>query len=98
MISGAEWIRDYEQLMTPARVRELASSVTVDLFRWFQQRAVCDGVFVNVSRDYAPALAGLGEYCRRHSIPYAEAAGSMGLRLAQMKAWLVGGGRDVGRW
>lgn len=39
----------------------------------------------------APALAGLGEYCGRHSIPYAEATGSMGLRLAQMKAWLVGG-------
>ena len=39
----------------------------------------------------APALAGLGEYCGRHSIPYAEATGSMGLRLAQMKAGVVGG-------
>ena len=90
LIGEMEWIRDYDQRMTPARAAELASSVSLDLYVWFQKHPVCDGVFVNVGRDYAPALAGLGDYCGRHSIPYAEAAGGMGQRLVQMKAWLRG--------
>lgn len=88
LLSGGEWIRDYEQRMTQARAKELASAVTTELLKWFWQHVECDGVFVNVGRDYAPALRGLGDYCRLHDIPYAEAAGGMGLRLAMMKAWL----------
>lgn len=84
------WIRDYDQRMNPKRAAVLAPSVSLDLYTWFRQHPICDGVFVNVGRDYAPTLAGLGDYCRRHDIPYAEAAGSMGQRLAMMKAWLVG--------
>lgn len=88
LLSEVEWIHDYDRCMTPRRAAELASSVTADLFKWFQRHRICDGVFVNAGRDYAPTLAGLGDYCRRHDIPYAEAAGGMGLRLAMMKAWL----------
>ena len=90
LISGAEWIYDYDQRVTPARAKELTSAVTTELLRWFWLRVECGGVFVNVGRDYSLALAGLGDYCRRHSIPYVEAAGGIGQRLAQMKAWLVG--------
>lgn len=88
LISGSEWIRDYDQRMTLTRAKELASAVTTEMLRWFLGHPECGGVFVNVGRDYAAALRGLGNYCRLHDIPYAEAAGGMGQRLAQMKAWL----------
>lgn len=90
LINGAEWIHDYDQRMTPRRAVESASSVSIDLYGWFQKHPGCDEVFVNVGRAYAPALTGLGDYCRRHNIPYVEAAGGIGQRLTQMRAWLAG--------
>lgn len=87
----AEWmIADYDQVMTPARVAELAGTVSVDLWRWMGRHPECSDVFVNAGKSYAPALAGFDEWCLRQGIIVTQAAGGIGQRLAQTKAWLEG--------
>ena len=80
-------IGDYDQRMTPARAAELAGPTSVQLWRWVGQND-CFDVFVNVGRGYAPALAGFDEWCLQHGIIHTAAAGGIGERLAQTRAWL----------
>ena len=84
-------IYDYDQRMTPARAAELAGEVTLALWRWLGQRPACQDVFVNVGQSYAPALAGFEDWCLRHGIVVTQAAGGVGERLVQTRAWLEGG-------
>lgn len=85
----ADWmIHDYNQVMTPARAAELAGTVTVELWRWVGQHETLTDAFVNVGQGYAPAIAGFDEWCLRRGIVVTRAAGGIGERLAQTKAWL----------
>lgn len=87
----AEWmIHDYDHVMTPARASELAGTVSVELWRWEGLHEECDDVFVNVGQSYAAAIAGFDEWCLRRGIVVTQAAGGIGERLAQTKAWLEG--------
>ena len=89
LIDEGWMIHDYDQVMTPARAAELASSVSLTLWRWLGQND-CSDVFVNVGRGYAPALAGFDEWCLQHGIIVTQAAGGIGERLTQTRAWLEG--------
>ena len=84
-------IDDYDQRMTPARAAELAGPTSVTLWRWLGQHPECADVFVNVGKSYAPALAGFDDWCLQHGVIVTAAAGGMGERLAQTRAWLEGG-------
>jgi hypothetical protein len=85
----ADWmIRDYDQVMTPARAAELAGSVSVELWRWVGRHEDCTDAFVNLGQAYMAAIAGFDEWCLRRGIIVTRAAGGIGERLAQTKAWL----------
>lgn len=88
-------IGDYDQRMTPARAAELAGEVTLTLWRWLGQRPACQDVFVNVGQGYAPALDGFDDWCLRQGIVVTQAAGGVGERLAQTRAWLEKNGRTA---
>lgn len=88
LIPDGWMIPDYDQCMTPARAAELAGEVTLALWRWLGQRPACQDVFVNLGQSYAPALAGFDDWCLRHGIVVTHAAGGIGERLAQTRAWL----------
>lgn len=87
LIGAGARLATYDQRMTPARALELQSEVTQTLFAMIQNLRI-DNVFVNVGRDYAPALAEFAPWCRRHDITCTEAAGGIGQRLAQLRTWL----------
>lgn len=89
MIPEYWMIDDYDQRITPARAAELAGATSVTLWRWLGQND-CSDVFVNVGRGYAPALAGFDEWCLQHGIIVTQAAGGIGERLTQTRAWLEG--------
>lgn len=93
LIPDGWMIPDYDQAMTPARASELAGEVTLALWRWLGQRPACQDVFVNVGQGYAPALAGFDDWCLRQGIVVTQAAGGVGERLAQTRAWLEKNGR-----
>lgn len=93
LIDEGWMIHDYDQVMTPARAAELAGTTSVTLWRWLGQHAECVDVFVNVGQGYAPALAGFDDWCLRQGIIVTNAAGGIGERLAQTKAWLEKNGR-----
>lgn len=88
LIPDGWMIGDYDQVMTPARAAELAGSVTLELWRWLGRHPECMDVFVNLGQGYAPALAGFDDWCLRHGVIVTQAAGGIGERLAQTRAWL----------
>ena len=90
LIPDGWMIDDYDQVMTPARAAELAGPTSLALWRWLGQND-CSDVFVNVGQSYAPALAGFDDWCLRQGIIHTAAAGGIGERLAQTRAWLEGG-------
>lgn len=81
-------IRDYDRHMTVMRAQELAPIITGELLAWFLRHPDCQSVFVNLGRSYLPAIAGLLEWCAHHEIPCTLAAGRIGQRTAQLRAWL----------
>lgn len=87
LIPDGWMIGDYDQVMTPARAAELASSVSLTLWRWLGQHE-CVDVFVNLGQGYAPALAGFEDWCTVRGIIVTQAAGGIGERLVQTKRWL----------
>ena len=91
LIPDGWMIPDYDQCMTPARAAELAGTVSLALWRWFGLHSDCHDVFVNVGQAYAPALAGLDDWCMARGIIVTNAGGGIGERLAQTRAWLGGG-------
>lgn len=88
LIPAGWMIRDYDQVMTPARAAEIAGSVSVTLWRWVGQHEECTDVHINLGQGYMPAIAGFDEWCLRRGIVVTRAAGGIGQRLAQTKAWL----------
>lgn len=93
LIPDGWMIGDYDQVMTPARASELAGATSVTLWRWLGRHPECVDVLVNVGQGYAPALAGFDDWCLRQGIIVTNAAGGIGERLAQTKAWLEKNGR-----
>lgn len=79
-------IHYYEQRMTPERARELKPEVTEALKACIQQERYRE-VYVDLGRDYLPAVEGLEELFKDSSLTYAE--GRIGERLAQLRCWLV---------
>jgi predicted dehydrogenase len=87
LIPDGWMIPDYDQVMTPARAAELASSVSLTLWRWLGQHE-CVDVFVNLGQGYTPALAGFEDWCTVRGIIVTQAARGIGERLVQTKRWL----------
>lgn len=95
LISELEEIEDYDQVMTPARAAELVGPVSAHLRWWLRQHPECKDVFVNVGSAYRSVLVAvlvdLTEHCRKNGIHVTMASGGIGMRCAEMKAWLGDG-------
>jgi hypothetical protein len=82
LITAGTLIPNYDQRMTKLRAAELATSVSAALLARLQEKSY-ERVFVNLGKDYEPAIAGV-ELLKQARW----ASGSIGKRARQMKQWL----------
>lgn len=85
LISSDNLISYYDQIMTPKRVEELAMEIMVKLERIFRNENY-DEVFINLGKNYLPALDGSKKILDEHNVNWAN--GQIGERLHQLKTWL----------
>lgn len=85
LISSDNLISYYDQIMTPKRAEELASKIMMKLERIFTNENY-DEVFINLGKNYLPALDGAKKILDEHNVNWAN--GQIGERLHQLKNWL----------
>lgn len=77
-------IDDYDLQMTPSRARELKPEIMDELQKVTSGQPYAE-VFVNLGKDYLPAISGLEELV---SCPVVYARGRIGEKMSAMKHWL----------
>jgi len=86
LIAGSTGIEDYDLRLTPDRAAALSSIVAQRL-----DEQVCSAnylqIFINLGKDYMPALAGCISLSRAE-LQLIYARGGIGEKMAQMKEWL----------
>lgn len=86
LIEATTPIAYYERRMTRERAQELQAQVLQRLQAYAQQITYRE-VYVDLGRDYRPAIGDLRQIFKGSSLIYAQ--GQIGERLAQLKQWLV---------
>lgn len=86
-------IPSYDRRMTAQRASELATSVSSNLFRWFDDAPwltePAEQLLVNLGRDYIPALAGY-DGTAQAALSEQRLRASQGARLSLLRDWLYG--------
>jgi hypothetical protein len=86
LIEASTPIANYDQRMTAQRAKVLQEQVKQKLQSYVQNNN-CQKVYIDVGRDYLPAIGDLRPLFLQASITYAH--GQIGERLAQLKQWLT---------
>jgi hypothetical protein len=84
LIDATTLIENYDQRLDEPTARQMNRTVLKALARLAKPASA----FVNLGKDYLPAIEGLDGLFDRQKIAYAE--GSIGLKMARMKKWLLG--------
>jgi hypothetical protein len=84
-------IEDYDVRMTPQRARELHPRVMDGLQNLLSEKSYGE-LFVNMGKDYLPAIEGLENLV---SCPVIYAPGRIGEKMSAMKQWLFHVARQV---
>ncbi len=82
LIDATTLIEPYEQRLTPDRARRINRETLTRL----GELPVPATVFVNLGKDYLPAIAGFEEVFSKSKITYAK--GAIGMKMQGMKRWL----------
>jgi hypothetical protein len=82
LIDASKFIDTYDQRLDEGTARKMNRKV----LRLLNRFGKASSVFINLGKDYLPAIEGINRLFRRHRITYAE--GGIGLKMAQMKQWL----------
>lgn len=97
LISEYTAIEDYDQKMTPARALELQSEVSRALDSLLQEKNY-QNIFINMGMTYTASLDHSSEIQQaRQNHKLQEAAGGIGERLQQTKAWLIQAAKNENR-
>lgn len=82
LIDATDLIETYDQRLDEATARKMNRKVLKSLVRFGKPSSV----FVNLGKDYLPAINGIDRLFKKQRIVYAE--GGIGLKMAHMKRWL----------
>jgi len=94
LIDAIDRIETYDQRLDKATAR----GKNTDVLKALKRTGKFASVFINLGKDYLPAVEGIDCLFGANSIVYAD--GGIGLRMRQMKEWLYGiinGSREVRR-
>jgi len=84
LIDATDLIETYDQRLDKATAGQMSRKVLNSLARFGRPASV----FVNLGKDYLPAIEGIDRLFQKERIIRAE--GGIGLKMAQMKRWLLG--------
>lgn len=82
LIDATDPIEHYDQRLDEATARQINRNVLKSLVRFGKPSSV----FVNLGKDYLPAIEGIDRLFQKQRVVRAE--GGIGLKMAQMKRWL----------
>ena len=82
LIDATDLIESYDQRLDEATARQINGKVLKSLIGFGKPSSV----FVNLGKDYLPAIEGIDRLFQKQRIVHAE--GGIGLKMAQMKRWL----------
>ncbi len=84
LIDATTQIESYEQRLDKQRAKDITSSVIMKL----SKLSAPESVFVNLGKDYLPAISGIEDIYPGSDVKYAD--GPIGRKMQSMRCWLNG--------
>lgn len=91
-LGSSELIEYYDVRMTKDRAEELNPTI-LQKFKSFLSDKRYEAVFINLGKDYMPAIEGVEHIVPQDSIYYAR--GRVGERKSQMRKWILSSGVEI---